>query len=1128
MIQMNRVRTMAAAALVALLSVPAASAQAQTAVITGRVQAESGAPIEGAQVLIAEVNASAPTNIQGMYTITIPSARVNGQQVIIRVRAIGFAPETRTTRLTAGTHTDNFTMKQDVNRLSEVVVTGTAGGEGVERSKVPYAIARISEADIPVPQLDPLRALQGKIPGVRIASVSGAPGSTPQILMRGPTSINATGRSQQPLIVVDGTIMRNGNLDELGGLDIESVEVVKGAAGSTLYGTAAASGVINIKTKRGNSRDGISFNIRSEAGFSDPNGTEWGMPQNHPVQLDETGKRLCVVNANLAPCTRSLDWMKELQRINGVDGDTTRAVQGLQWNTPGGADLLNVFQANIWPGQVYDAYGALATRNLVTVNAVDASGRVGGVRFFASGQYTDNQGAIRGGPTSTNQRARVNLDYDARSDLLISLSTAFNKQVNLGGSTPDFFAIFRGLPPGTNVLARDTLNRTFVNNGTGFRPTANGTTGLFNDQEWSGNFAIANRFLGNFTATYNPADWVTLGGTFAYDNRQRTNDSYNFKGYRTRTSSTTSLGSMSIGDTYDEAMNGNVNATFRKSLSSDLNTKLSLSALSEQVNSQNNNSGGTVFIVKDVFTLSNTSTNKTATSGQLLDRSMGFSAALNADYKDRYIVEGAFRYDGSSRFGPDERWAPFNRVSGVWRVSQEPFFNVPGVTDFRLRGSRGTAGKTPSFDAQYETFSCSASGCSLGQAGNKLLKPETTVEIELGTDLTLFDKLGVELTHVTGHSRNQILFVPTIQSLGFSNQWQNAGTLSNYTWELGLSLPVVSRRDFNWSMRGTWDRTRTYITELFIPEYFTSGGTGQGTGAFFLMTANDSMVDGYQMNRYGNLWGRKFYRSCDELPNRNGVNVQAMCGEGKEYQVNDQGWVVWTGGNTTNGITWKDGITKNLWQTKLSQSASPWNYPLQFGHPIIDRPLRGEMNEGIGYNHILGNTLPDFRVTYGNNVQYKKFTAYALLDATIGNYINNQTEAWGLLDLSSTYFDQADATVETAKPLGYGWRVGGSEGAGTGGFYDLLGPNNYNVEKGSYTKLREVSLNYRIGRVAAIGGDWSVGLIGRNLYTWTKYSGIDPEVGVTGGQASSGLINATDNGAYPTLRTFTFSFSTRY
>src|SRR4051812_18294042 len=119
MIQMNRVRTMALAAMAAMLSVPAASAQAQTAVITGKVAAESGAPLEGANVIIADVNGTISTNAQGVYTLTIPSARVSGQQVIVRVRAIGYAPETRTISLTAGTHTENFTMKQDVNRLSE-------------------------------------------------------------------------------------------------------------------------------------------------------------------------------------------------------------------------------------------------------------------------------------------------------------------------------------------------------------------------------------------------------------------------------------------------------------------------------------------------------------------------------------------------------------------------------------------------------------------------------------------------------------------------------------------------------------------------------------------------------------------------------------------------------------------------------------------------------------------------------------------------------------------------------------------------------------------------------------------------------------------------------------------------
>ena len=132
-----------------------------------------------------------------------------------------------------------------------------------------------------------------------------------------------------------------------------------------------------------------------------------------------------------------------------------------------------------------------------------------------------------------------------------------------------------------------------------------------------------------------------------------------------------------------------------------------------------------------------------------------------------------------------------------------------------------------------------------------------------------------------------------------------------------------------------------------------------------------------------------------------------------------------------------------------------------------------------------------------------------------------------LLDFSSGTFDQANATVETAKPIGYGWRVGGSEGAGSGGFYDQLGPNNYNVENGSYAKLRELSLSYKVGKVGGVG-DWTVAFIGRNILTLTNYSGLDPEVGVSGGQQGNGLINQVDAFGFPNLRTFTFTISSRF
>ncbi len=1124
---LHRVRWTGWALVGAMLAVPSVGAQAQNAVITGKVTSEAGQPLAAANIFIAELTVSVPTNEAGVYNLVIPAARVSGQAVVLRVRAVGYKPAFIPLVIKAGNQSFNFTLKQDLNRLSEVVVTGSI--EGTERAKVPFSVGRLTAEDIPVPALNPVTALQGKVAGMRIASSSGRPGSTPEIMMRGPTSINATGRSNSPLIIVDGAIQRVNSLDEIGGLDIESVEVVKGAAGASLYGSTAANGVIIIKTKRGATREGVKFNFRTEYGVSDLNSLKYGAPVYHHLQKDETGTRFCLLgSSNVASCSRRTSWMGEIYRINNVNADTVRTPYAVQFNAPSaaGAELLNVFQANTWPGQRYDAIAQVVSANPISLNSLDISGRAGSVRYFVSGSVTSDGGAIKGLSGQQQRRARVNLDYDIRSDWTMSLSTLFDRATTdnrSGGSSGGsiFGQLLRGAPGGTDYLAIDTLGRPIVRGGgSGLRGSGNGGGTFLYDQQNLYDSNIAQRFLSSLSSTYTPAEWATFEASFSYDNRQRQNPFYEKKGYRTFTLSTAdNFGQQSIGDRGEESMNGQLSATFRKQLMKELGGKLNFRALFDQDVLNANFGSGQQFVVKDIYTLSNTTTNLTATSSQTTIKNQGFVAGANLDYKGRYILDGTYRYDGSSLFGAGNRWAPFGRVSGVWRVSEEPFYKLPYLSDFRLRASLGSAGNTPSFTAQYETYSCSATGCSLGQAGNKLLKPETTTEFDAGADFTLFGRLGVEVSNINSQTKNQILNVPTPSSLGFTSQWRNAGTLQNKTWEVAANLPLITTKDLQWSIRGTYDRTRTYITQLDIPEYFVSANTGNGTGSFFKISADPTVYDGQKINRYGNIYGRKFYKTCGDMP----AAVQANCGDGKSYQVNDKGWVVWTGA----GNSWKDGITKNLWQTKLSAADSPWNFPLTFGHPIVDRPLRGQKGEGTGILHILGNTLPDFRMGFNSTLTYKRLTLYGLLDGTFGHEINNQGEGWGIFDYSSSYFDQGGTTVETAKPVGYSWRVGGSEGVGTGGFYDQLGPNNYNVEKGSYAKLREMSVTYRLGRVGGVG-DWSASFVGRNLLTITNYTGFDPEVGVSGGQAGSGLINQVDAFGFPTLRTFTFSLSTRF
>jgi hypothetical protein len=123
--------------------------------------------------------------------------------------------------------------------------------------------------------------------------------------------------------------------------------------------------------------------------------------------------------------------------------------------------------------------------------------------------------------------------------------------------------------------------------------------------------------------------------------------------------------------------------------------------------------------------------------------------------------------------------------------------------------------------------------------------------------------------------------------------------------------------------------------------------------------------------------------------------------------------------------------------------------------------------------------------------------------------------------------DQYKNNVSNAKPIGYYWRNNFENTAGIGGLYDILGPSSLTVEDASYVKIREISVGYKIGKIAGYG-DWTVSVVGRNLKTWTRYQGFDPEVGLTGGQLGSGALNAIDAFTFPNLRTFTLTLNTSF
>jgi hypothetical protein len=262
-----------------------------------------------------------------------------------------------------------------------------------------------------------------------------------------------------------------------------------------------------------------------------------------------------------------------------------------------------------------------------------------------------------------------------------------------------------------------------------------------------------------------------------------------------------------------------------------------------------------------------------------------------------------------------------------------------------------------------------------------------------------------------------------------------------------------------------------------------------------------------------------------------------------EWTRNNEGYIVWVGA----GNTAQDGITKNLWQAVLpgcikngaalnvtgevdcKKQGGTVNAP--WGQPQVHWGMLTVLRDSTASAVLkpLGNTLPDFRVGFSQNLQWRRINLYGLVDVSVGNKLMNEEIHWSLGDFMVDEEDQAGKSVEDAKPIGYYWRAPNPEnGAGVGGFYDVLGSNTHTVQSGTYTKIREISLTYNLGKVRGIAGEWNVSAIGRNLYTFTNFRGWDPEVGITGGNLNSSALNAVAAYQYPPRRSFTLTLGSRF
>src|SRR5215203_5957340 len=552
-------------------------ASAQT-VVTGRIVGESGQPLAGAGVRIDELNVSVPTSAAGTFSIAIPAARATGQAVLVRARAIGYKPQTRTINLTSGSQNLVFTLARDATQLSEVVVTGVA--TATEQIKVPFTVTKLDLASMPVEGANPISQLQGKIPGAMIVSATGRPGASPSVVLRGPVSLNAQGRGQGPLYMLDGVPLQ-GSLPDINPADIENVEVLKGAAAASLYGARAGSGVINITTKSGKTgAAGIHTGFRTEIGAGDIE-SRYPLARNTMVSLNSTGQYFCTREViGGSPCSRYIDWDTEVQRMNNSGEDFSNPSQLFKNDIGIGSaptdtynQLTGLYQATAWP-LMRDPLNAIVTPSAYTNSNIDMRGKVNNTSFYGSLGNSIQQGAIELLNGYRRNSARLNVDQRFTDKFGANLNTFFSQTTEDGDQFDDatgglWFNLSRN-PWIVDINAKDALGR-YVIRSNALNQGAQNTNPLY--AAANNKYVVrGTRFVGGTTMRYTPIDWLNLEGTLGYDRATGVNTQLLDRGYRTTSSNPlTASGFIGTGNGDDAQTTVGLNASATHTFFKDLN-----------------------------------------------------------------------------------------------------------------------------------------------------------------------------------------------------------------------------------------------------------------------------------------------------------------------------------------------------------------------------------------------------------------------------------------------------------------------------------------------------------------------------------------------------------------------------
>jgi len=766
------------------LFILAQNVYSQERTISGKVTDQSdGVPLPGVSVMIKGTTRGTTTNSEGAFQLKVPS-----QNATLVLTYIGY----KTTESAVGSQTSlKIQLLPVPNLMNEVVVTGYGSQN---RKTITSAITSIKAeeiANIPASSSDQL--LQGRASGVQVSSNSGTPGGGVSVRIRGTSSINA---SSEPLYVIDGIPVQSSNLSALsiGGSvtnpmadinpsDIESMEVLKDASATAIYGARAANGVVLITTKRGSSRKSI-INLGMYYGTQKINKT--------PPIVNGTDFEILMneVAAN--------SWTDRFGSITALNPSGAAYV-------PTYADPANTINTN-W----YDP--VLRTGALRNVD-LSISGGSDKVQYMISGNNLLQEGVMKKSDFKRST-GRVNLDFKPIDKMKIGTSMLYS--YNSRGRLRNDDNISGGLegtyfyPPNKPIYNADG---SYYKIATFENPIA--------AIEESNITMITNRFLGSVFGEYEFIPGLRLRSSFSFDYSNADESVYD--------NSKTNTGS---------AVNGNAQA-----LSTNNQNWIQENVLSYQFrvkkNSFNVLVGTTLQESKtdltsatgqgfptDAFTeivaaavQRSSSTSTSYGLGSIFSR-------INYDYDKKYLLTANVRRDGSSRFGKDNRWGTFPSVGLGWVISEESFLKgSKTLSSLKFRASYGITGNQSGIlDFQSRGLwgggaYADVPGIAPTQMANPNLKWETTKQTDIGIDFGLFsNRINITADYYYKKTKDLLLAVSVPRTSGFDTYTQNFGEMENKGFELGINSDIIRNdQGFNWNLNFNIATNKNKILKLAAP-----------------------------------------------------------------------------------------------------------------------------------------------------------------------------------------------------------------------------------------------------------------------------------------------------------------------